>query len=179
MGSSLIAVTDFGITTAASYDLSASLTGGSSQIFADIVTIVGGYAVSGNWNHCRAIELAQGARTAMYTDWIKLTEDVSRSLRELRGGSPDVMKGFSAIAQAALSAKALDSKTKELVALAISVAIRCDDCIAFHTKAAVDRGATRDEVLETLGMAIYMGAGPSVMYACHAVEAYAQFAPKA
>lgn len=112
----------------------------------------------------------------MHTDWIKMTEDLTSSLRDLRSGSPDVVKGFSAIAQAALAAKALDSKTKELIALAISVAIRCDDCIAFHTKAAVERGATREEVLETLGMAIYMGAGPSVMYASHAVEAYGQFA---
>jgi alkylhydroperoxidase/carboxymuconolactone decarboxylase family protein YurZ len=55
------------------------------------------------------------------------------------------------------------------------VAARCDDCIAFHIKAALERGATKDEVTETLGMAIYMGAGPSVMYATHAVEAYSQF----
>ena len=84
-------------------------------------------------------------------------------------------EGVSAIAQAALAPKALDTKTKELVALGISVAIRCDDCIAFHVKAALDHGATRDEVLETLGTAIYLGAGPSVMYASHAVAALAQF----
>jgi AhpD family alkylhydroperoxidase len=61
------------------------------------------------------------------------------------------------------------------VALGISVAVRCDDCIAFHAKAAVEQGATREEVMETLGMAIYMGAGPSTMYAAHAIEAYDQF----
>jgi len=71
---------------------------------------------------------------------------------------------------------ALDGKTKELIAIAISVAIRCDDCIAFHVKAAVDHGATREEILETLGMTIYMGAGPSAMYASHALGAYADFA---
>jgi AhpD family alkylhydroperoxidase len=64
-----------------------------------------------------------------------------------------------------------------LIALAIGVATRCDDCIAFHAKAAAEQGATREEILETLGMAIYIGAGPSVMYAAHAVEAYGQFAP--
>jgi alkylhydroperoxidase/carboxymuconolactone decarboxylase family protein YurZ len=53
--------------------------------------------------------------------------------------------------------------------------VRCDDCIAFHVKAAVELGATRDEVLETLGKAIYMGAGPSVMYASHALEGFTQF----
>ena len=71
--------------------------------------------------------------------------------------------------------KALDFKTKELVALGVAVAIRCDDCIGFHVKAALDQGASREEVLETLGMAIYMGAGPSVMYANHALEAFDQF----
>lgn len=111
----------------------------------------------------------------MYTDWNKLIAEVSGPLRDLRGGAPEVMKGFSAIAQAALKGDALDGKTKELIALAISVAIRCDDCIAFHAKAAVDRGATREEVLETLGMAIYMGAGPATMYASHAIEAFDQF----
>ena len=75
------------------------------------------------------------------------------------------MKGFSALAQAALKADELDTKTKELIALAISVATRCDGCIAFHAEAAMKQGATRAEVLETMGMAVYMGAGPSVMYA--------------
>ncbi len=93
----------------------------------------------------------------------------------MRSGAPDVMKSFASLAQAALQPKALDVKTKELIALAISVAVRCDDCIAFHAKAASDYGASSDEILETLGMAIYMGAGPSVMYASHALEAFTQF----
>lgn len=62
-----------------------------------------------------------------------------------------------------------------VAALAISVAMRCDACVAFHAEAAVKRGATREEIMETMGMAIYMGAGPSVMYAAQAVEAYDQF----
>ena len=57
--------------------------------------------------------------------------------------------------------------------------MRCDDCVAFHVKAAVQQGATRDEIMETLGMAIYMGAGPSAMYASHALDAYTEFAADA
>ncbi|MFN4140653.1 carboxymuconolactone decarboxylase family protein [Aestuariivirga sp.] len=113
----------------------------------------------------------------MHRNWKELTTGLNGALRELRGGAPEVMKGFSAIAQAALEPGALNTKTKELIALAIGVATRCDDCIAFHAKAAADQGATREEILEALGMAIYMGAGPSVMYAAHAVEAFAQFSP--
>lgn len=63
---------------------------------------------------------------------------------------PEVMKAFSSIAQAALAAKALDSKTKELIAVGIAVALRCDDCIAFHDKAAFEQGASRGEVIERL-----------------------------
>ncbi|KIZ40636.1 MULTISPECIES: carboxymuconolactone decarboxylase family protein [Rhodopseudomonas] len=115
----------------------------------------------------------------MYKNWIEMTGDLSVALKEVRGGAPEVMKGFSAIAQAALKANALDAKTKELIALAISVATRCDGCIGFHAEAAVKHGASRDEVMETMGMAIYMGAGPSVMYAAQAVEAFDQFASRA
>lgn len=112
----------------------------------------------------------------MTTNWPELTNELSADLKNLRGGVPDVMKAFSNIAEAALAPKALDAKTKELLALAISVAVRCDDCIAFHAKAAVQHGASRGEILETLGMAIYMGAGPSVMYASHALAAFGEFA---
>lgn len=111
----------------------------------------------------------------MTESWPQLTRDLSAMLRDLRGGTPEVMKAFSAMAQSALAPKALDTKTKELIALAIGVAVKCDDCIAFHAKAAVDQGATDEEVLETLAMAIYMGAGPSVMYASHAYQAFRQF----
>lgn len=109
------------------------------------------------------------------TNWPEHTKDMAAHLRTLRGGAPEVMKAFAGIAQAALSPKALDVKTKELVALGIAVAVRCDDCIGFHVKAALEQGATREEVMETLGMAIYMGAGPAVMYASHAIDAFDQF----
>ncbi len=109
-------------------------------------------------------------------NWPEWTKSLSSELRNLRGGAPEVMKAFSSLAQAALTQGALDPKTKELIALAVGVAVHCDDCIAFHVKAAVDHGASREEILETLGMAIYMGAGPSAMYASHALGAYTQFA---
>lgn len=116
----------------------------------------------------------------MIFDWPETTQKLSANLRDLRGGEgvAEVMKSFSAMAQNATKAGALDAKTKELLALAIGVAVRCDDCIAFHAKAAASLGATREEIMETLGMAIYMGAGPSVMYASHAVQAFTQFSEK-
>ena len=115
----------------------------------------------------------------MHKDWPKMAGELTVAMKELRTGASEPMKAFSALARAALDPKALDVKTKELIALAIAIATRCDGCIAFHAEAAVRHGATRDEVMETMGMAIYMGAGPSVMYAAQAVEAFDQFKAKA
>ncbi|MDD2705436.1 MAG: carboxymuconolactone decarboxylase family protein [Acidocella sp.] len=110
----------------------------------------------------------------MMQDWLQLIENMNGGVKTLRQGAPDVMKGFSALAQGAMSGTALDKKSKELIALALGVATRCAPCIAYHAEAAAKYGATREEVLETMGMAIYMGAGPSVMYAAQALEAFDQ-----
>jgi AhpD family alkylhydroperoxidase len=114
----------------------------------------------------------------MYKDWPNIAANLTVAVKELRVGAPDTMKAFGAMAMAATQPKTLDTKTKELIALGIAVAVRCDPCIAFHVESARKNGATRDEVMETVGMAVYMGAGPSVMYAAQAVEAYDQFVAK-
>ncbi len=114
----------------------------------------------------------------MLKNWPNMADELSGLTKQLRSGAPDVMKAFSAMAQAATATKALDTKTKELVALGIAVAVRCDPCITFHAESARTHGASRDEIMETVGMAIYMGAGPSVMYAAQAVEAYDQYVAK-
>ncbi|MGB1428748.1 MAG: carboxymuconolactone decarboxylase family protein [Cycloclasticus sp.] len=110
--------------------------------------------------------------TKSYPD---ITKRISNGMKTLRSDITDTMQGFSAMAQAATKDGVLDKKTKELIALAIGVSTRCDGCIGFHAKALVDLGATKEEVEETLGMAIYMGGGPSLMYAADAMLAYEQF----
>ena len=104
-----------------------------------------------------------------------ITKRISGSLKILRKDIADTMQGFSAMAQAATKDGALDKKTKELIALAIGVSTRCDGCIGFHTEALVKLGVTREEFEEVLGMAVYMGGGPSLMYAADAVLAFEQF----
>ena len=70
----------------------------------------------------------------MIKNWAPLTEDIKALMRTMRGDAPNVMKAFSGLAQAASAPQAIDGKTKELIALGISVAIRCDDCIGFHVR---------------------------------------------
>src|SRR5471030_226703 len=105
----------------------------------------------------------------------EIVKGISANLKVLRTDISDTMQGFSALAQAATKSQALDKKTKELIALSIGVATRCDGCIGFHSEALVKLGATRQEVEEALGMAIYMGGGPALMYAANAISAYDQF----
>ncbi|MCP5396486.1 MAG: carboxymuconolactone decarboxylase family protein [Sphingomonadaceae bacterium] len=112
----------------------------------------------------------------MSKDYKAIIADISAYTAELRQVEPDTMAGFYAMSKAAGADGALDAKTKELITMAISVALRCDGCIGFHAKALVNLGATRKEVSEAIGMAIYMGGGPSVMYAADALRAYDQFA---
>lgn len=104
-----------------------------------------------------------------------LTQGVSARLATLRSGAPDVMKSFSELGHAAMAEGALTKKTKELMALALSVAARCDPCIGYHMQTLVKLGASRQEIDETLGVAVYMGGGPSLMYAAQAIAAFEEF----
>ena len=94
---------------------------------------------------------------------------------QLRAGIPGTMKGFGLLHGESMKAGQLSPKHKELIALGIGVASRCDGCIAFHTHEALAHGATREEISETLGVAISMGGGPALMYAAHALEALEEF----
>ena len=105
----------------------------------------------------------------------ELTKGISSQLAKMRKEMPEVMAGFSALSQGACKDGVLDKKTKELIAMALAVANRCPGCIDFHSQTLVKLQASREELLETLGMAIYMGGGPSLMYAAEALEAFEEF----
>ncbi len=111
----------------------------------------------------------------MSKQYKEITADISAYIAKLRKEIPDVMTGFSGMAQAASKTGVLDKKTKELIALGLGVAARCDGCIGFHAQTLVKLGATREEFIEVLGMAVYMGGGPSLMYAADALRAFEEF----
>lgn len=105
----------------------------------------------------------------------QVTKDISTQLAKMRKEMPEVMAGFSSLAQAASKEGVLDKKTKELIAIALAVANHCPGCIGFHSQTLVKLQTSREELLETLGMAVYMGGGPSLMYAAEALEAFEEF----
>lgn len=115
----------------------------------------------------------------MAQSYLDITRQTSAQLAQLRADIPDTLRGFSAMAQAATKDGALDARTKELIAIALSVAARCDPCVGYHAQALVKLGATRAQVAEALGMAVYMGGGPSLMYAAKASAAFDEFSAAA
>ncbi len=108
-------------------------------------------------------------------NWKDFLKETTGELGALNKQMPDVASGFQALAKAATKDGALDPKTKELIALAIGVAARCDACIGYHVKACIRHGATREEIVETIGMCVYMGGGPALMYGAKALKAFDDF----
>ena len=111
----------------------------------------------------------------MSDKYTQVTQGISTQLAKMRKEMPEFMAGFSAMAQAANKEGALNKKSKELIAMALAVANHCDGCIGFHSQTLVKLNVSREELLETLSMAIYMGGGPSLMYAAEALEAFEEF----
>lgn len=106
----------------------------------------------------------------------EIVTDIANNMGALSQNIPEVMKAFMSTTKAGGGKEgALDVKTKELIAIAIAVANRCDGCIGFHTKTLVELGITEQELAEALGVAIYMGGGPSVMYAANTMGAFKEF----
>ena len=109
------------------------------------------------------------------TDYVTHRQHLEERLMQLGQEMPGPMGGFGRLHKKAVEGGALSSKIKELMALAISIAVRCEGCIAYHTHDAIVAGATRPELLETIGVAILMAGGPSSIYAVHALDAIDQF----
>ena len=100
--------------------------------------------------------------------------------RSLTSSVPTVCPGTSVVLQGKDAKKngALSEKTKEFIALGISIATRCESCIGLHMEHLVRLGATREEIVEALSMSSYMGGGPSITYSAKALDAYEQIISK-
>ena len=105
----------------------------------------------------------------------KYYEQLQNSMGKLGKELPGPMSGFQKLHEKAITEGALSPKTKELIALGISITVRCDGCIAYHVHDALKAGASRDEIIEVIGVAIFMGGAPSVVHGSEAYEAMEQF----
>jgi len=103
------------------------------------------------------------------------TEAILKQLQEgqaqMARHLPGMLENFQTLAQSIMKQETLAPKFKELIAVAIAVAIRCQPCIAHHVKRALEQGATTAEILEACSIAVMMGGGPSIAYSsCYVIK---------
>lgn len=105
----------------------------------------------------------------------EITHEIRQLLTPFRKEAKDHMTAFDTMAKAAMAPGVLSELHKELIATGIAVSTRCDGCIGFHVKSLVRLGATREQINEMLAVAVYMGGGPSLMYAAEVLHAFEEF----
>jgi len=110
--------------------------------------------------------------TANYPETRRLLE---ARLAQLGTEIPGPMSGFARMHKEAVEDRARSGKVKEMMALAISIAVGCDGCIAYPVHDALAAGATRGELLDAIGVGLLMGGGPGSTYVAHATDAIEQF----
>jgi AhpD family alkylhydroperoxidase len=111
----------------------------------------------------------------MSKSYKEITQNIKQLLMPFRKEAKEPMAAFDTLAKTAMSAGVLSELQKELIATGIAVSTRCDGCIGFHVKGLVRLGATREQVNEMLAVAVYMGGGPSLMYAAEVLKAFEEF----
>src|ERR1700744_6066310 len=104
-------------------------------------------------------------------NWLDYRKELTGRIGQFATLSPDTVKGYQTLSKAGAATGHLDAKTRELIALAVSVTTRCDGCITVHTAEAVRLGATKAEIAEALGVAVALNAGAAMVYSARALDA--------
>jgi len=108
----------------------------------------------------------------MMLNWDGYLQELITTIGELGRTSPDVVRGYRTLSDAGAKTNKLDGKTRELIALGVAASLRCDGCITTHTTAAIKHGATKEEIVEALGVAISVNAGAALVYSSRVLDAY-------
>jgi AhpD family alkylhydroperoxidase len=115
----------------------------------------------------------------MMMDWAEYREQIKAALKEMSAANPAVFKAYGAMHMANAASTRLDARTRELIALAVSVTLRCDGCINAHTDAAIKAGVSKEDIVDALGVAMMVNAGATMVYSARTTDAYdAKTAPK-
>jgi AhpD family alkylhydroperoxidase len=113
----------------------------------------------------------------MIRDWKDYKGQITGAIKEIGTANPDLVKAYAAFHHANSQSKHLDAKTRELIALGVAVSLRCDGCINAHTEAATRAGATKEEIVDALGVAVMVNAGATMVYSAHVIDAFHAYAP--
>lgn len=108
----------------------------------------------------------------MMLNWEEYLQQIMSTTAEIGRTSPEIVRGYRTLSDAGAKTGKLDGKTRELIALGVAVSLRCDGCITVHTTAAIKQGATKEEIVEALGVAISVNAGAALVYSSRVLDAY-------
>ena len=111
----------------------------------------------------------------MMLDWNDYRKQLASRVKEIGQLSPDTIKGYMALSAAGQKTDLLGAKMRELIALAVAVALRCDGCITVHAEAAIKHGATKEEIAEALGVSITVNAGAALVYSARVMDAFNEY----
>jgi AhpD family alkylhydroperoxidase len=106
----------------------------------------------------------------------EISNEARQQSLELFKAAPGAMQAFQSLMRVASGEGELSPKTKELMALAIAISVKCEGCIVFHVQNAIRHGSSRQEVIETIVVAIEMGGGPATVYGGKALAAFDELA---
>src|SRR5712664_4166639 len=105
-------------------------------------------------------------------DWNGYRQQLATIIAEIAKAAPDLVRGYRMLASSRATSSALDAKTRELVALAVAVTLRCDGCITTHVELARKQGASSSEIVDALGIAVMVNAGAALGYSARTVDAF-------
>lgn len=111
---------------------------------------------------------------SIQSDWQQKSDELPSLISHVQSSASDAMNAYLDLHQAAFKEGVLTAQTKELIAVAISIANHSDGCITSHVQKAIEVGCSREAVAEVVGVAIVMGGGPSVYSGARVLEAYDQ-----
>jgi AhpD family alkylhydroperoxidase len=117
-------------------------------------------------------EIEEGNKRTMMLNWSEYRDQVNAAIKEMSAANPDVVRAYIGLNSANAKSAHLDAKTRELIALAVAVTLRCDGCINAHTDAAIKAGAAKEEIVDALGVAIMVNAGAAMVYSARTIDAF-------
>lgn len=105
-------------------------------------------------------------------DWNAYRHQIVAGVGDFSKLSPDSVRGYATPSGAGAKTGKLDAKTRELIALAVAISLRCDGCITVHADAARKLGVTEEELGEALGVAMAINAGAALVYSTRTLDAF-------
>lgn len=145
--------------------------GASKEEIMEAIWVAAAGRASGAYTHASiAVDAMEGnAEAGLYPT---STPEMARKKADLALKQVEAWRPFS---NAVFTAGALDEKTKQLIALAISHVTQCANCIKGHTKTAQLKGASNEQMMEAIWVAAEMRAGAAYAHASIAMEEMEKF----